>query len=96
MKFLIKIVIAFFILFQFSSVIICLINEKNDSAIACNINEEEEQQKFTKQIKTEIVFEKNIYNHFIVEESPKNTFDFYLLKEYSSTLQSFFSPPEQV
>ena len=96
MKFLIKIVIAFFILFQFSSVIICLINEKNDADITYNINEEEEQQQLTKEIKTEVVFERNSYDHFIVEETYNNTFYFYLLKEYSSTLQSFFSPPEQV
>jgi hypothetical protein len=96
MKFLVKIVIAFFILFQFSTVIICVINEKNDSAIAYNITEEEENQKLTKQIKTEVVFEKSLYNQFFVEETLNNNFEFYLLKEYSSTLKSFYSPPEQV
>lgn len=83
-------------LFQFSSVIICLINEKNESAIAYNINEEEEQQKITKQFKTEVIFERSTYNQFVVEETNTNAFDFYLLKDYSSTLQSFYSPPEQV
>ncbi|WP_136668494.1 hypothetical protein [Flavobacterium sp. H122] len=96
MKFFAKIVLAFFMLFQFSSVIICVINEKNNSAIAFNITEEEEHQKVTKQLKSEVVFGKNIYDEFIVENSQKNNFDFYLLKDYSSALNPFFSPPEQV
>jgi hypothetical protein len=96
MKFFAKIVLVFFMLFQFSSVIVCVINEKNSSAIAFNLTEEEEHQKVTKQIKTEVVFEKNLYDQFIVEENLTNNFDFYLLKDYSSTFKSFYSPPEQV
>ncbi|MFC4817790.1 MULTISPECIES: hypothetical protein [unclassified Flavobacterium] len=96
MKFFTKIVLVVFILFQFSSIVVCIINEKNDAAFTFNITEEEEQHKNTKEVKAEVVFEKNVFQDFIFKETTQNNFEEYLLKDYSSDSLSFFPPPEQV
>lgn len=96
MKFFTKIVLGVFILFQFSTIIVCIINEKNGTSFAYNITEEEEHQKTAKQVKAEVVFEKNVFQDFIINETTQDNFEEYLLKDYSSDPLLFFPPPEQV
>ncbi len=96
MKFFTKIVLAAFILFQFSSMILYVINERNETTIAFNITEEEEHHKHTKNNFAEVVFDESMLCDFLFQNNASNTFDFYLLKDYSLTLMAFFPPPEQV
>ena len=96
MKFFTKIVLGIFLLFQFSTIIVCIINEKNDTAFTYNITEEEEHQKNTKEVKAEVVFEKNVFHDFIIKETTQDNFEVYLLKDYASDPLLFFPPPEQV
>lgn len=96
MKFFTKIVLAIFILFQFSSVIICIINEKNESKFSYTITEEEEQHKNTKQIISEFIVENENFGHLLVEGASNEIPDFYLLKNYRVNSYIDLLPPEQV
>ena len=96
MKFFTKIVLAVFILFQFSSMILYVINERNETTIAFNITEEEEHHKHTKNNFAEVVFEKSMLFDFMFQNNTSDAFDFYLLKDYSLIILAFFPPPEQI
>jgi hypothetical protein len=96
MKFFTKIVLGIFILFQFSTIIVCIINEKSGTSFTYNITEEEEHQKNTKEVKAEIVIGKNVFHDFMIKETTQDNFEVYLLKDYSSDPLLFFPPPEQV
>ena len=96
MKFFTKIVLGIFLLFQFSTIIVCIINEKSGTSFTYNITEEEEHQKNTKEVKAEIVIGKNVFNDFMIKETTQDNFEVYLLKDYSSDPLLFFPPPEQV
>jgi hypothetical protein len=96
MKFFARIVLGIFILFQFSSVIVWVINEKTNSSFAYNITEEEEHQKNTKQVKAEVVFERSVFQDFMFNETAQDNFEVYLIKDYASDPLLFFPPPEQV
>ncbi len=96
MKFFTKIVLVIFILFQFSSVIICIINEKNESKFSYTITEEEEQHKNTKQIVSEFIVENEGFGDLFVEIFSKEIPDFYLLKNYRVNSCIDLLPPEQV
>ena len=95
MKFFAKIVLGIFILFQFSSIIVWVINEKTNSTFAYNITEEEEHQKNTKQVKAEVVLERGVFQDFMFDETAQDNFEVYLIKDYSSDPLLFFPPPEQ-
>ena len=59
MKFFTKIVLGIFILFQFSTIIVCIINSRSETTFTYNITEEEEHSKGgTKQVKSEFVVSK--------------------------------------
>lgn len=96
MKFFTKIVLVIFILFQFSSVIICIINEKNESKFSYTITEEEEQHKNTKQIISEYIIKSENSGHLFTEKASKEIPDFYLLKNYRVNSFIDLLPPEQV
>lgn len=96
MKFFTKIVLAVFILFQFSTVIVCIINEKNDAKFSYTITEEEEHHKNTKQIISEFIVENENFGHFFSETVSKEISDFYLLKNYRVNTNIDLLPPEQV
>lgn len=96
MKFLTKIVLGIFILFQFSSIIVCIINEKNDTAITYNITEEEEHSKEIKEIKSAFVISKYKLLPLFDEVASIEVFDTYLLKNYVVNPTIFHLPPEQV
>ncbi len=96
MKFFTKIVLVIFILFQFSSVIICIINEKNESKFSYTITEEEEQHKNTKQIVSEFIVENEGFGDLFVEIFSKEIPHFYLLKKYRVNSCIDLLPPEQV
>ncbi|TGD56949.1 hypothetical protein [Flavobacterium humi] len=98
MKFLTRIVLGIFILFQFSSVIVCVINERSKTNFAYTITEEEEHShsKQVKEVKSEFV----VLNHKLIipfDEMPsKKVHDYYLLKHYVTNPTIFLLPPEQV
>lgn len=96
MKFFTKIVLAVFILFQFSTVIISVINEKNGVRFSYAITEEEEHHKNTKQIISEFIVENESLGHFFAEIQSKEIPDFYLLKNYRVNKCIDLLPPEQV
>lgn len=96
MKFFTKIVLAVFILFQFSTVIVCVINEKNDAKFSYTITEEEEHHKNTKQIISEYIIENENFGNFFAEGLSKKIPDFYLLKNYRVNSYIDLLPPEQV
>ncbi len=98
MKFFAKILLGIFILFQFSSIIVCLINDRNETKIAINITEEEEHShsKNVKEVKSEfIVTNDRLFTPFFDSPSKKIQ-DTYLLKNYGANSTIFLVPPEQV
>lgn len=97
MKFFAKIVLAVFIFFQFSSVIVCIINEKNDTKISYLITEEEEEHhQKTKQIISEYIIGHENFGNLFAEALSKEIPDFYLLKNYRVNTYIDLLPPEQV
>ncbi|MGH2664897.1 hypothetical protein [Flavobacterium sp.] len=98
MKFLTKIVLAIFILFQFSSIIVCVINERSKTNFTYNITEEEEHShsKQIKEVKSEFVVHNNKLNILFDEMPSKKVHDYYLLKHYVANATIFLPPPEQV
>jgi hypothetical protein len=96
MKFFTRLVLAIFILFQFSTIIICVINARNETNVAINITEEEEHSKQIKEVKS--VFVLSNYKLLpLFDETPKRkVHDNYLLKKYIADVTIFLLPPEQV
>ncbi|MBP9849935.1 MAG: hypothetical protein KBC58_10905 [Flavobacterium sp.] len=96
MKFFTKIVLVIFILFQFSSIIVCVINERNDTKFTFNITEEEEHSKEVKVIKSAFVISKYKLLPLFDEATSLQIQDTYLLKQYAVNPTIFHLPPEQV
>lgn len=96
MKFFTKIVLAVFILFQFSTIIVCVINEKNDAKFSYTITEEEEHHQKTKQIISEYIIGHENFGDLFAESLLKEIPDFYLLKNYRVNKHIDLLPPEQV
>jgi|GEM_PF-4437730 len=96
MKFLTKIVLGIFILFQFSSIIVCIINEKNETVFTYNITEEEEHSKEVKVVKSAFVISKYKLLSLFDEVTSQKVHDTYLLKNYTTNSTIFLLPPEQV
>ncbi|MES2811938.1 MAG: hypothetical protein V4670_05645 [Bacteroidota bacterium] len=96
MKFFTKIVLGVFILFQFSTIIVCIINERNDTAFTYNITEEEEHSKEVKEIKSAFVISKYKLLPLYDEVTSLEVHDTYLLKHYAVNSTIFLLPPEQV
>ena len=96
MKFFTRIVLAIFILFQFSTIIICVINARNETNIAINITEEEEHSKHIKEVKSVFVASNYKLLPLFDEDSEKKVHDYYLLKKYVAESTIFLLPPEQV
>ncbi len=97
MKFFAKILLAIFILFQFSTIIMYVINERNKTNISITVTEEEEESvKEVKMVKEvfQIVMEKTVIMD--LESSTPLALDTYLLKKYFATATIFLLPPEQV
>lgn len=95
MKFFARIFLAIFILFQFSSIIICLINDRNETKFSYNITEEE-HSKEVKQLKSEFIVTNNKLFTPFVENPSKKIQDTYLLKHYAANSPVFLVPPELV
>ncbi|WP_300567506.1 hypothetical protein [Flavobacterium sp.] len=98
MKFFAKILLGIFILFQFSSIVVCLINERNENKIAINITEEEEHShsKQIKEVKSEFIVDCNRLFTPFFDNPSKKIQDTYLLKNYAASSSVFIVPPEQV
>lgn len=97
MKFLTKIVLGIFILFQFSTIIVCIINSRSETAFTYNITEEEEHSKGnTKQIKSEFVVSKYKLLSLFDELPSKKVHDTYLLKHYVASSTILLRPPKHV
>jgi len=96
MKFLTKIVLGVFILFQFSTIIVCIINSRNETTFTYNITEEEEHSKETKEIKSVFVINNYKLLPLFDEKPSKKVHDYYLLKHYVANSTIFLPPPEEV
>lgn len=96
MKFFTKIVLGIFILFQFSTIIVCIINSRNETTFTYNITEEEEHSKEVKEIKSAFVISKYKLLSLFDEMPSKEVHDTYLLKQYAVNPSIFILPPEQV
>jgi hypothetical protein len=96
MKFFTRLVLAIFILFQFSTIIICVINARNESNIAINITEEEEHSKHIKEVKSVFVVSNYKLLPLFDETLKRKVHDNYLLKKYIADVSIFLLPPEQV
>ncbi len=96
MKFFTKIVLGIFILFQFSTIIVCIINSRNETTFTYNITEEEEHSKEVKEIKSAFVISKYKLLSLFDEMPSKEVHDTYLLKHYAVNSTIFLLPPEQV
>lgn len=96
MKFFAKIFLGIFILFQFSTIIICVINDRNKTNITINITEEEEHAKEIKVVKSEFVVMSNKLSASFIDNSSQKAQDTYLLKNYAANATIFLVPPEQV
>ena len=96
MKFFTKIVLGIFILFQFSTIIVCIINSRNETKFTYNITEEEEHSKGTKELKSEFIVTNYKLVTPFVENPSKKVQDTYLLKHYVANSPIFILPPEQV
>jgi hypothetical protein len=96
MKFFTKIVLGIFILFQFSTIIVCIINSRNETTFTYNITEEEEHSKGIKEIKSVFVVTKYKLLSLFDGTDSKKVQDTYLLKNYVADPSIFILPPEQV
>ena len=96
MKFFTKIVLGIFILFQFSTIIVCIINSRNETKFTYNITEEEEHSKQIKEIKSAFVISKYKLLPLFDEMPSKEVHDTYLIKHYAVNSTIFLLPPEQV
>lgn len=96
MKFFTKIVLGIFILFQFSTIIVCIINSRNETTFTYNITEEEEHSKEVKEIKSAFVISKYKLLSLFDEMPSNQVHDTYLLKHYAVNSTIFLLPPEQV
>lgn len=97
MKFFTKIVLGIFILFQFSTIIVCIINSRSETTFTYNITEEEEHSKGgAKQVKSEFVVSKYKLLPLFDELPSKKVHDTYVLKQYVASSSIFLPPPKQV
>lgn len=99
MKFFAKILLGIFILFQFSSIIVYVVKERNKTNISLSITEEEEEEENAKEIKmvqTEFVICSEKLYASIFEKTTQEAQDTYLLKKYFASATIFLVPPEQV
>jgi hypothetical protein len=85
---------------QFSSSIICLIENSNDVNISIyNQDEEEENSKETKEskeLKSDFISNNNFDFTFLSHKKSSKVDDFYLISEYKATTSITILPPEQV
>lgn len=97
MKFFAKILLGIFILFQFSSIIVYVVKERNKTNISLSITEEEEENgKEIKMVQTEFVICSEKLYASIFEKTTQEAQDTYLLKKYFASATIFLVPPEQV
>jgi len=100
MKFLTRIILVFFIFFQFSSSIIYLIETDKKTKITMVLDEEEnskEESKEIKEFKTEFLAQRIAISLFSFDfNSNEDNHHYYLLKDYTSKSNLFLPPPEQV
>ena len=99
MKFFSRIILIYFIFFQFSSSVFILINSDKGNKITMNVIDEDEHPKESEKNK-EIKFE-YICAHvndflFFIKETTSKVSKPYLLKEYSTFSTQFIPPPELV
>jgi hypothetical protein len=99
MKFLSRIILIFFISFQFSSTVISLINSDKGNKVVMNFFDENEDSKETeksKEIKFEFIYTNTNDFSFFIKETTSKVSKPYLLKEYSTQSTQFLLPPELV
>ncbi|EPE9899725.1 hypothetical protein ACSN7Q_000850 [Flavobacterium psychrophilum] len=96
MKFFTRLILPVFILFQFSTIIICVVNARNESKITLNITEEEDCSKDVKEIKAVFVVDSYKLLPVFDEVPKKKVHDYYLLKKYMADATIFLLPPKQV
>jgi hypothetical protein len=98
MKFLTKILLLFFVLFQFSTTILSFVENGNKSKISIVLLDEDssKETKEIKELKTEFIVSQS--NEFFVKTSfkEKDKNYYYLLTDYISEHNLFLPPPELV
>ena len=99
MKFFTRIILVYFIFFQFSSSILILINSDKGDKFTMNILDEDEQSKEiekNKELKFEYIYVATNDFIFFIKETTSKVSKPYLLKEYSTFSTQFIPPPELV
>lgn len=101
MKFLAKIVLVFFVFFQFTPSIIYLIDsDKDKETVMIIIDEDQEENskenKELKEFKSEFIYTKSKDESFSFKEYTRKVCKLYLLKEYATETTQFYLPPKLV
>ena len=99
MKFFSRIILLFFIFFQFSPSVFVLVNSDKGNKITMNILDEDENSKEiekNKELKLEYIYTCTNEFLFLTKEIFSKVYKPYLLKEYSTFSTQFIPPPELV
>lgn len=99
MKFFTRIILVYFIFFQFSSIVLVLINSNKGDKFAMSILDEDNDSKEiekNKKLKLECFYAYTNDFLFLIKETTSKVSKPYLLKEYSTFSTQFIPPPELV
>ena len=99
MKFFTRIILVYFIFFQFSSSVLILINSDKGDKFTMNVLDEDEHSKEiekNKKLKLECFYTYTDDFLFLIKETTSKVSKPYLLKEYSTFSTQFIPPPELV
>lgn len=97
MKFLVRLLLIFFIAFQFSSSIIYLIKKETGNDISISIIEEEKvNSKVVKDFKSYFIYDNGKLFNFISDNSSRKVQSLYILKEYKVFASIFIPPPNKI
>lgn len=101
MRFLIKLILLVFVIFQFSSTIVYLIeNEKSKSFSIDLVDEDQSDSKETNKVKELekdfIVYNLNKCNNFLWYKTSIKVPILYLIRDYTVSASIFILPPKEV
>ena len=100
MKFLIKLIILVFVLFQFSSTIIYLIENEEGKSFSIDLVDEDQgnskETKEVKEFKTYYIICNNKLNELTLSNSSIEVLSSYLLKKYKVSASIFIPPPKEI
>ena len=100
MKLLIKLIVLVFVLFQFSSTIIYLIENEKDKDFSIDLVDEDQgsskEIKEVKKFKNDFIANNSRFNNFYLLKSSIKIQSFYLLKDYKISSSIIIPPPKEV